>query len=160
MTIRAYVPADLAALHAINCASEPGVGKVSQSQLDQIIAAGACLVAEDRDTVLGFLVALGPDADYDSPNYRWFEARYESYVYVDRIAVAPETREQGIGAALYEAAFMQYTGKALIIGCEVNITPPNPGSMRFHQRLGFTELGQTTHRADYAVAYFARRLGL
>ena len=35
-----------------------------------------------------FLLALDQDADYDSPNFRWFRTRYPRFVYVDRIVVA------------------------------------------------------------------------
>ncbi|MEL6236161.1 MAG: hypothetical protein AAFR46_17330, partial [Pseudomonadota bacterium] len=44
----------------------------------------------------GFLIALGPDAAYDSPNYRWFQARGGRFAYVDRVIVAPEAGRGGI----------------------------------------------------------------
>jgi len=158
MDIVAYSQADLPALHAINVAGEPGVGAVSAARLEAIVQAGDCRVAKVNGAPVGFLLTLGADADYDSKNYRWFDDRYESYLYVDRIAIAPEARGQGIGAALYEAAFAANTG-ALLMGCEVNIAPPNPRSMAFHERLGFAEVGRQTFAPDYAVAYLARRLG-
>jgi predicted GNAT superfamily acetyltransferase len=42
-----------------------------------------------------FLLALDQDADYDSPNFRWFSARYPRFVYVDRIVVASAARGRG-----------------------------------------------------------------
>ena len=39
-----------------------------------------------------FLLAFDQDADYDSPNFLWFKSRYRRFVYVDRIAVAPEAQ--------------------------------------------------------------------
>ncbi len=39
-----------------------------------------------------FLIAFDQDADYDSPNFLWFRERFERFVYVDRIAVAPAAR--------------------------------------------------------------------
>ena len=62
--------------------------------------------------------------------------------------------------ALYQHGFVHFAGKALLIGCEVNTMPPNPGSMRFHERLGFSQVGTQTFQADYAVTYLARRLSL
>jgi uncharacterized protein len=35
-----------------------------------------------------FLLAFDQDAQYDSPNFLWFCARYPRFVYVDRIVVA------------------------------------------------------------------------
>ena len=42
-----------------------------------------------------FLLAFDQGADYDSPNFLWFKARYPRFVYVDRIAVAATARGQG-----------------------------------------------------------------
>ena len=158
-TIRPYTSSDLETLHQINVASQPGVGAVSVEALSKIIAEGTCHVAaNDAGAPLGFLLTLGPGAGYASKNYQWFDERYEDYIYVDRIALAPDTRGQGIGTALYEHAFKAFTGEALLIGCEVNTAPPNPASLRFHKRLGFEEVGAQSYAADYAVAYLAKRL--
>jgi predicted GNAT superfamily acetyltransferase len=40
----------------------------------------------------------------------------------------------------------------------VNTDPDNPGSHRFHQRLGFREIGRKRYSADYEVAFYARPL--
>ena len=158
-TIRPYQHADLARLHEINRASEPGVGAVSQDALAAIIAEGDCFVAESAEgAISGFLITLGPDAAYASKNYHWFDERYEDYIYVDRIAIAPDARGGGLGTALYQHSFKQHKETALLIGCEVNTAPPNPGSMRFHERMGFHQVGEQAFSADYAVAYLARRL--
>jgi predicted GNAT superfamily acetyltransferase len=160
-TIRLYKDADLHRLYTINCAGEPGVGAVTEDALGQIIAQGICLVAVSRDdTPVGFLLALQPETDYGSKNYQWFDERFEDYVYVDRIALHPDARGSGLGTALYQHGFVHFAGKALLIGCEVNTMPPNPGSMRFHERLGFSQVGTQTFQADYAVTYLARRLSL
>lgn len=158
MIIRPYLPSDLTALHAINIAGEPGVGAVTKDELASIIATGMCQVATREDVALGFILLHAPNADYESANYKWFCERYESFVYVDRIAIAENSRNQGIGRALYEYAFKLYTNKALLIGCEVNTMPPNPASLRFHTRLGFSKVGTHTFSPDYAVSYLAKRL--
>jgi len=159
MTIRPFKPSDLTSLHAINVAGEPGVGAESKASLAAIIDAGDCIVAVNAtDEPLGFLLSLNPDAEYASPNYEWFNTRYESFVYVDRIAIAEAARGQGLGETLYQYAFKAFSQHALLIGCEVNIAPPNPGSMRFHKRLGFDSVGTHTFSEDKAVAYLARRL--
>ena len=102
-TIRPYQATDLPALHAINTASEPGVGAVSKAALGAIISQGDCHVATDpNDAPIGFLLTLGPDADYASKNYLWFDERFEDYAYVDRIAIAPDLRGQGVGRLLLD----------------------------------------------------------
>jgi uncharacterized protein len=42
-----------------------------------------------------FLLAFDQAANYDSPNFLWFRARYVSFVYVDRIVVAASARRRG-----------------------------------------------------------------
>ena len=66
-TIRPFETPDLAQLHAINCAGEPGVGAVGEEALAAIISKGDCFVAENAaGQIAGFLLTLGPEADYAS----------------------------------------------------------------------------------------------
>lgn len=159
--IRACRPEDLPALHAINAASTPGVSEESLDSLAACFTAGACHVAVDEaGAPLGFINLLAPGVTgYPSPNYAWFEARGGEYVYVDRIALAPAARGRGLGRRLYAHAFQLYAGRRKEIVCEVNTTPPNPGSLRFHASLGFEEVGRAAHRPGvYEVAFLARPL--
>ena len=165
MTIRPYRPADLDALYAINQASTPGVGHEDSAQgLARWLALGTCLVAVDEsDAPLGFinLIETGVEA-YESANLRWFEdyvARTgRDLIYVDRIALAAAARGQRLGEQLYQAAFEHFAGRDEM-GCEVNTIPPNPGSHRFHQRLGFKEVGTRSYQdGAKAVAFYARAL--
>ncbi|WP_084420201.1 GNAT family N-acetyltransferase [Henriciella litoralis] len=162
MPIRPYRPSDLPALFAINQASTPGVGhEESADGLKRWIDISTCLVAADEnDTPLGFITLLEPHTKaYASDNLRWMEdwmAREETdMIYVDRIALAEAARGQRLGQALYAAAFEHARGRKHIT-CEVNTDPDNPGSHRFHQRLGFVEVGRKRYKPDYEVAYYAR----
>ena len=79
-------------------------------------------------------------------------------IYVDRIALLSKWRGMGLGEALYQAAFSHFSGLDEI-GCEINILPPNPGSHRFHQRLGFHQIGEQTFlEGEKSVAYYVRTL--
>lgn len=158
--IRAYTPSDLTRLHAINEASTPNVSTETEESLAACFAAGICLVALDEvDIPMGFLSLVEPGTDYPSPNYAWFEARGGDYAYVDRIALAPETRGQGLGPKLYAKAFEHFAGRRAVMVCEVNTVPPNPGSMRFHERLGFRVVGHAAHDPGvYEVAFLERPL--
>jgi len=100
-------------------------------------------VAEDESGIAGFLLALREGESYYSPNYRWFSTRYPCFLYIDRVVVAARAQGAGIGSLLYEDAieFARRDG-AGILACEFDVEPPNPGSERFHQRLGFTEVGR------------------
>lgn len=165
MPIRSYRSEDFPRLFEANEASVPGVGAETEESLAKWISMSTCLVATDADDhALGFITVmeLGQPA-YDSPNMRWFETYAEetgkSVVYVDRIALSPAARGQKLGEALYQAAFEHFKSRDEI-GCEVNTLPPNPGSHRFHKRLGFQSVGETTYReGEKAVMFYARPLG-
>lgn len=90
----------------------------------------------------GFLIALTPEAEYASPNFRWFQAHYEHFCYIDRIVVAPEARHMGLGQLLYRDLQAVSRNTAQRLTCEVNIDPPNEHSLHFHTRFGFIEVGQ------------------
>ena len=107
------------------------------------------------------LLAFDQGADYDSPNFLWFKARYPRFVYVDRIAVAATARGQGHARRLYHDLFdvAARDGHDIVV-CEVNSDPPNPASDAFHAALGFLEIGQASiHGGRKSVRYFARSLG-
>jgi uncharacterized protein len=47
------------------------------------------------------------------------------------------------------------------VTCEVNLEPPNPVSQRFHESLGFVEVGrQETYGGSVTVQLLERRLGM
>ena len=161
ISVRAYTPADLPALHAINEQGVPGVSRETAASLGRWLSLSECLVAVDESGApLGFLNLVPPGtAAYTSPNLRWFEARGGNVNYVDRIAIDAAARGQRIGKALYEAAFAACAGRYDAIGCEVNRLPPNPGSLRFHRRLGFVEVGrQAFVPGEKEVIYLERGL--
>ena len=49
-----------------------------------------CLVVDDGERLLGFVIAMRNAAPYDNGNYQWFETRVRSMVYVDRIVLAED----------------------------------------------------------------------
>jgi hypothetical protein len=124
------------------------VGALDADRLDTIVQqCSLALVAVDDEGAdagpAGVVLVLAPGADYDSPNYRWFCEHYDDFRYVDRIAVASSAHRSGLGRRLYGAVFDHArAGGAPWVTAEVNLEPPNPGSLAFHHRLGFREVGQ------------------
>ncbi len=43
--------------------------------------------------------------------------------------------------------------------CEVNLEPPNPASLEFHRRIGFSEVGRLNTRDGRTVALLSRNVG-
>ena len=94
-----------------------------------------------NNTISGFLIAIHPGKNYDSLNYKWFEKKFTSFLYVDRIVIGSEFHGQGIGKAFYDDLQSYASKKTNIITCEVNIKPSNEASMIFHQKYGFKKVG-------------------
>ncbi len=153
--------ADLPAVLALNEANVPHVGALDAAKLARLWGEAFALRVARLDGgrggagggvaggVVGFVLALVETAAYESPNFGWFVARYPRFVYVDRIAVAEGFRGQGVGRRLY-ADVEALAGRrgaddgehVAWLTCEVNLAPPNPGSMAFHARLGFAGVGE------------------
>ncbi len=106
-----------------------------------------------------FLLAFDQSADYDSANFHWFHARFERFLYIDRVVTSPAARGQGHAAALYAAlyAYAAQVGQGLI-ACEINEDPPNPGSEAFHIKQGFAAIGSAALSSGKRVRYFTRHL--
>jgi predicted GNAT superfamily acetyltransferase len=159
--IRAYAAADLDALVAINDAAYPAVPITPASELADLIALSRLTLIVDDGEVGGFVIALAPGQPYASENYTWFSGRSGDFLYVDRIVLASRLQGQGVGPRLY-AAVEEAARRdgATEVTCEVNLRPPNPGSLAFHTRLGFVEVGrQQTKGGTTEVALLARRVG-
>lgn len=109
------------------------------------------LVAVDRvndtgdsgDKVLAFLLAFREGADYDSVNYQWFMNHYEKFLYIDRVVVDIPAQGHGIGNAIYEEIFRYAKERQIpIVTAEIDIEPPNPISLKYHEKYGFKEVGK------------------
>jgi len=121
---------------------------------------GQAFLARRIGNLDAFLLAFDQGAQYDSPNFLWFRARYPRFVYVDRIVVASAARGRGHARRLYDALFEQAmaAGHNRVV-CEVNSQPPNPASDAFHAALGFIEVGSAeVYDGSRTVRYLSRAL--
>jgi uncharacterized protein len=146
VTVRVVVDADLDEILRHNNEAVPAVNALIRADLEWFVEwAHSFLVVDSPDgSIAGFMVGFdGPGVPYDSVNYTWFSARYEAFIYVDRIVVAEAGRGAGVGTALYDSFAEQ--GRAdgfAVMLAEVNIRPRNDVSLRFHERHGFVPVGE------------------
>lgn len=106
------------------------------------------------------ILAFDQEADYDGLNFQWFKARFDRFVYVDRVVVAEQARGRGLARALYLRLFdLAKAAGHERITCEINADPPNPASDAFHAALGFEAIGEARLPNGKTVRYFERRLG-
>lgn len=103
-------------------------------------------IAELNQKPVAFLMGFCEGSDYDSVNYQWFNQRYDSFVYIDRVVVGEEARGSGIGSAFYAQLeqWAQKNQKSYLVA-EVDMIPPNPGSLNFHDRQGFKQVGEQVY---------------
>ena len=168
--LRPIGPDDLGAVLALNNEWVPEVSELDADRLDHILGqASLALLAVDPgpdgadDQLLGLVIVIAPGADYDSPNYRFFEgagvpgAEGTEFRYVDRIIVATAAHRRGVGRLLYDAVFDHAAVEgAPRVTCEVNVDPPNPVSLAFHSSLGFAEVGrQSNYGGEVTVAFMS-----
>lgn len=159
--LRPYRDHDLDELVAVNDAAYPAVPITPAAELADLIAMSSVHLVVDDGAPSGFVLGMPPGLAYQSENYLFFTARARehgnTFVYVDRIVLAAHLRGRGLGPRLYHAVFdeARRVGATEVL-CEVNVEPPNPGSLAFHTRLGFVEVGrQPTKGGANVVALLA-----
>lgn len=143
--VRPVAAADLPRLLEINQLNVPAVGSVDLDRFEFLVAESSIALAVERDDEpVGFCLVLPAESGYDSVNYRWFAQRYERFMYLDRVAFDASAQGRGLGTLLYGEVdrVLRERGDVDHLALEVNVDPPNEGSLRFHARLGFEEVGQ------------------
>lgn len=146
--IRGLMRADWPEVLRLNEESVHFLSPMDEEKLARWSAASSYLrVVEEGGTAAAFLLAFRKGDDYAGVNFHWFAERYDDFVYVDRVVVAPDFRGRKLADWLYDdlEAFARARGIPRIT-CEVNVEPPNPVSLRFHERRGFRE----SDREEYA----------
>ena len=161
-TTRNIEIADLERVLEINNANTPGVSELTFAELESDLnnSLHALAIVNEQGEVCAFCITFDPGAPDAGANHRWFAERYRSFVYLDRIAIDSNHQNRGLGALLYQAVeqHMLESAEHSLLCCEVNLEPPNPGSLRFHNRLGFTEVGQQSPQHGYIVSLLMKTI--
>ena len=147
--IRDLAGTDYPAVLALNSAFEFFLSPMDETRLVQLHQrASYARVVRQHSAAVAFVLAFRERAVYDSPNYVWFDQRYSSFLYVDRIVVSADHQGKHLGRALYTDLF-RFASAARIprVTCEFDLEPPNEVSRRFHAQFGFREVG--TQRVAY-----------
>lgn len=156
MILRALTPDDLPTVHELNESEVPHVGTETIEALAAIVElAVAAWAFDDAGVLAGFVLTLPPGTAYDSLNYRWFDAGTPDFWYVDRIVIAATHRRQGLASRFYDELRAQAPPTVRRICLEVNVEPPNPVSMAFHEGYGFRTLDHLRHPDGHVVALMA-----
>jgi hypothetical protein len=148
---------DMHLIQTLNNAHASETSHLGEKALASLLA--MCFYARGIDRAeTAILLALDQSAPYLNPNFNWFKDRRQSFVYIDRVIVAPTARGQGIAARLYRDLFARAVeaGHRRVV-CEINVLPPNPASDAFHGKMGFQPVGEAAiHNGAKTVRYFEK----
>ena len=157
---RLFLESDIDAALELNNLNTPAVGELDRVQLQFLVDHSLYSFAIGADTLHAFCITFAPGAPYTSVNYQWFSQTYSDFVYLDRIVVSENMRNQTLGEKLYLAVEQRMIKDrcAPILTCEVNLNPPNHGSIRFHNRIGFHEVGQQESKPGLTVSLLSKQI--
>ncbi len=157
---RLFLESDIDAALELNNLNTPAVGELDRVQLQFLVDHSLYSFAIGADTLHAFCITFAPGAPYTSVNYQWFSQNYSDFVYLDRIVVSENMRNQTLGEKLYLAVEQRMIKDrcAPILTCEVNLNPPNHGSIRFHNRIGFHEVGQQESKPGLTVSLLSKQI--
>jgi len=141
--LRPIATADIPTVLTLNERDVDLLAPLDASRLAELRAlAQRADVIDVEGRVAGFVITFGAGTDYDSPNYQWFTERYgDDFSYLDRIVISSDYRRRGLGRFVYERleSLAQPFGRMAL---EVNVEPPNEGSLAFHAARGYVEVGR------------------
>jgi uncharacterized protein len=142
--IRDYKSSDLSEILNINEASVELLSPMKESRFHEM-AKQATLVwtAEIDSKVAGFMIIFDSIAQYDSPNFLWFNEHCTDFLYIDRIVIHAASRGLGLGRKFYSklSDYAARSGYQRLV-CEVDSDPPNQPSLDFHCLQGFVEISE------------------
>ncbi len=162
--IRDMQAGDLTTVMRLNNDNVPAVSLIDLDELqkDVQLAEHALVVADTATSEPhGFCTTFASGISEDlGVNYAWFTDRYPAFVYLDRVVIDTPFQSQGRGELLYAEVErrIRATGATDLFVCEVNLQPRNEGSLRFHARLGFEQVGEQESKLGLIVAMLAKRL--
>lgn len=161
MKIENITSDDIPQILELNQISQPHLSFLSLKRLNELAEMTFHFrIIRDNDSIAAFLMGMEEKQPYDSMNYNWISDQYDSFYYIDRIAVAEKYWRKGLGKKLYDdgQSFALHMNKPMM-ACEVNIKPMNEGSIIFHENYGFKSVGeQDTEGGKKRVRYMIKDL--
>jgi uncharacterized protein len=159
MKLRDVQGADLDTILAINNNAGESILPIDGARMARFLEIARYFkVAEVDNQVAGFLIALTPEADYDSPNFRWFKSRYSEFLYIDRLVITPNNRRSGVGRLFYADVLSFAEVRQPLLVTEAFIEPRDDVSLLFFQTQGFTETGQQNVSNGRRVSLMSKSL--
>ncbi len=143
--IRDVSERDLPQVLALNEQAVPQVNRLEIETIQWFANTAAFFrVAKEDGRLLGSLVAVANDGRSQSEYFEWFCARFSNFIYIDRIAVAEESRGERIAWSLFEDVAKFPSQMSCLLTSDVYCSPPSEISLAFHEKYGFQRVGVQT----------------
>lgn len=128
--------------------------KLELENFEEMVASSFCAIGIAPE--IGFILAFDENSNYDGDHFQYFKAKYDNFLYIDRIIVGRNFQGQGIGTSFYEILLeiAQEESKDLLV-CEVNIEPLNEISIEFHENFGFEAIEEKSLENGKTVRYYS-----
>ncbi|MBB6092466.1 hypothetical protein HNQ60_001344 [Povalibacter uvarum] len=161
VAIRPCIARDFDSILGINAAAAPNVALLDRAELLRLTSmSGVFVVAETRAGIVGYVLAMNSSANYDGEEFQHFRASLaRPFLYIDQVAISLDARRSSVASDLY-AHVEDLCGSrdVRMLCCEVNVDPPNPVSMRFHEKRGFSRFGELDTSDGRCVALLVKAL--
>jgi len=143
LKIRDIAPDDHRLIVELNAKVVKWTSPMSEGQLQKLIALATYQkVLTANSQVVGFLLAMAQGSLYENDNFRWFDARYKNFLYIDRVVIDSSVVDSGLGTFFYRDVISHADMESFeCLVCEYSLNPTNETSMFFHRKMGFQEVG-------------------
>ncbi|MGI8578891.1 MAG: GNAT family N-acetyltransferase [Nocardioidaceae bacterium] len=160
MKIREFTDRDTEPVLALNAESVWALSPLNEASLrGHLISADQAMICEVDGVVAAFALAYAPGSPYASINYAWHAARFDDFLYLDRIAVGVGFRRRGIATVLYDKLEATAKPRGRMV-CEISSDPPNPASLAFHLARGYREIGHLTQLDGHQTVMMEKTLSV
>jgi predicted GNAT superfamily acetyltransferase len=156
--LRPITAADHASVLAWNEANVELLAPLSEERLLELLDQGEGVIIEEDGAAVGFVFTFLAGSAYSSPNYAWFAARHEAFLYLDRVVVDSSVRRTGVGGRVYDLIERRAAEVGPVMCLEVNLDPPNEPSLAFHRNRGYVEVGQQVW-SDHLLTMMEKPVG-
>lgn len=160
--IRPLTPSDCEEVLRINAESQPGVAHLDRTEFERLASLQNehLVMGGPKNALVGYLLAFPSDTPYDGEEFiSLTNTSPGPFIYIDQVAVSTDVRRTGAASRLYQATELAAQRRGIqVISCEVNLLPPNPGSLAFHRSKGFFQTGVMETQDGRTVALMSKQL--
>ena len=148
--------------HRVNQENVPEVGSRSLEGLRNSVENSdhnECVIFKNK--VVGFVICFQDTEktisymeEIQHKNFKEISKRLDDFLYIDRIAINSEFRNNKLGSELYANVINFAKNNSIAnLTAEINLLPTvNTPSLNFHKNFGFIEIDTVKYDEDYEVS--------